>query len=166
MRRARRGLLVLVAAAAATGAIVATATGDGVQVGGTVASEIALALPAPSAFAKLAAHGQYQLTIAARVTSTVDATRVSIADGDAPTGAAHGHLRNGAGVVAAPLAVGIAGQGLTSLAAPIDPELKSWSGTLAQAPASIVVRQQLQRGSIAARALHKIVLVTISTNAP
>ncbi len=166
MTRARQALVVLLSASAAAGAVVATASGDGVQVGGTVASEIALALPAPGIFAKVSARGDYQLTIAARITSTVDSTRVSIADGDDSTGAAHGHLRNGSHLVAAPLSVGIAGQGLVSLAAPLDPQLERFTGTVAQAPVSIVVRQQLKGGSITSPALHKVVLVTVSTSAP
>jgi len=166
MTRGCHGVVVLLAASAAGAAIVATAAGDGVQVGGTVASEIALALPAPTPFAKLSGRGEYQLTIAARITSTVDTTRVSIADGEDPIGAAHGHLRDGARVVSAPLDVGLAGQGYTSLATPIDPQLKRFTGTVAQAPAPIVLRQQLRGGSIASPALHKVVLVTVSASAP
>jgi hypothetical protein len=169
MTTARRSLLGLALAVTAAAAAAGTAGGapGGVEVGGTVPSEIAIALGPPGAFTTDAKHrGAFQGTIEALITSTVDTASLSIADADDPTGPAHGHLRDGAGLVPAPLEVGLAGHALQSLAAPADPNLRTWAAAIAHEQASIVVRQQLQRGSIDAPALHKVVLVTVSTKDP
>jgi len=134
-------------------------------VGGTVLPEIALSIGTPTAL-QAAGHDDYLLQVPVQVTSSVDQVRLSVADGEDPAGAAHGHLHDGAGVAAAPLFVSVGTGPTKSLAAPVDPLLKTWNGPVALAPATVVVRQRLAGSLRVATALHKLILISVSTETP
>jgi hypothetical protein len=157
----------VVACVAASARADTTGGGGGVQVGGHVPSEIALSLGTPTAFAKTSEPGVYRLVISSRITSTADLTQLSVADGQDLSGAAHGHLRDGARIARAPLEVGIVGRPMqASLAAPFDPVLRTWEAPVAQTPATIAADQALPGGSSPSRRLGKVLVVTVSTQTP
>jgi hypothetical protein len=162
----RRPALALLGAAAVAVAAAAAPAGAQLQLGGSVPTLVALAIGTPTPFRRLAGGDVYQLTVPVRVTSTVDYTQLSIADGEDFSPPARGHLHEGAHLVSAPLEVLATGRAPQSLSAPTDPVLETWGDALALAPVTVVIRQPLPRGSITDPSLHKTVLITVSSETP
>jgi hypothetical protein len=100
-----RRTLVAVAVMVVLGGAPAPADG-GTPVGGTVESTLALSLGEPSPFSRVrGGHKEsvYDATIAAEVTATDAPVRLSLADGEAISGARRGHMVRGRSILAVAL---------------------------------------------------------------
>jgi hypothetical protein len=164
----RRGAPVLLIAAL-LGAPAAFAEG-GTPVGGTVESTLALSLGEPSPFARVSASHRrsvYDATIAVEVTATDTPVRLSLADGEAISGARRGHLVRGHSILALALRAA-AGRGrFRSLDASVDPVLEQWGEPLSLEGATIQLRQAVHgahQPSIGG--YHKLLLVTVTAAGP
>ena len=167
-RRATRARALVVAGCAAATACVAALDGPAVHaqaVGGTVLPAIGLSIGAQSDFRAVGGL-DYVMQVPVQVTSSVGDVRLSVADGEDVAGAAHGRLHDAAGLASAPLSVSVTGGPAQSLAAAVDPLLKAWRQPVTLAPATIVIHQQFTRSLQAVRPLHKLVLVTVSSETP
>lgn len=167
-RRPVRACGLILAGCAVATASVATMDGSAAHaqgVGGTVLPSIALSIGVPSGF-QAVDGGNYVLRVPVAVTASVGDVRLSVADGEDPAGGAHGRLHDAAGLASAPLMVSVTGGPAQSLAAPVDPLLKVWHQPVALAPATIVIRQQLKGSLQAVKPLHKLVLITVSSETP
>jgi len=135
-------------------------------VGGSVPSLIGLTVGTPTGFVRVGQSSVYDVHVPVAVTSTVDETQLSVADGEDLSGPAHGHLHDGTSLVRDPLTVS-AGRGATqSLSAPFDPLVASWSGPLANQPVTIVLSQRFARPATDTGTLQKVLLITVSTQTP
>jgi len=162
-----RGLVVTAMAGAAALAVLGSAArAQGPpQVGGTVPSLIALSIGTPSGFQKVGVD-TYQMRVPLQVTSSVNRLNLSVADGEDLGGPAHGRLRDGASVVSAPLLVAADGGAPQALDAAVDPLLQHWDQPVSQAPATLVIRQRFARPPTRLAALHKLILITVSSQGP
>lgn len=140
------------------------------NVGGSVESTLGLSLGEPSPFARvLAGHRRsvYDATIAVEVTATDTPVRLSLADGEAISGARRGHLVRGHSILALALRAASARGRFRSLDASVDPVLDQWGEPVSLEGATIQLRQ-------AVRGAHqqpiggyrKLLLVTVTAAGP
>ena len=167
----RMGTLApLVAALAVLGGAPAALAEDGTPVGGSVESTLALSVGEPSSFAGVGAgHGRsvYDARIPVEVTATDAPVRLSLADGEAISGARRGHLVRGHSSLAIALqAAGGRGR-FRSLDASVDPVLEQWGEPVSSEGAMIRLRQAV-RGAHQPPigGYHKLLLVTITVAGP
>jgi hypothetical protein len=162
----RRRALALLVPTACVAAIAAVPAGAALQLGGSVPQLIAVAIGAPTSFKHVPGGDVYELEVPVRVTSTVRAARLSVADGENFQGRARGRLRDGSRVASAPLTVATGNQPPQALSAPTDPVLETWTRAVTLAPAPVAIRQALPGGMSTAANFHKMVLITISSDTP
>jgi hypothetical protein len=164
----RRMIMAGVVLAVATVPLGASAQ-SGTNVGGSVPSFLALSLVQPQGFASFpkstVAH-TYTLAISAQVTATDAPLVMTIGDGDYPSGARHGHLVSGSSVLPAPLQVATGSSAWRPLDGPTDPTLDQWPQQITAAPAPIRLRQDVGAGAGPHTGFHKLLLLTLSTQAP
>jgi len=160
-RRSRAAALTLAAVALSS----VSAARAQAPVGATVPSLIALSIGTPSGFAKVGV-GLYEMRVAVEVTTSVRSINLSVADGQDPTGPAHGRLIDGATVVSAPLLVSADGGAPQPLSALVDPLLHHWDGPVSLAPATLVVRQRFAQPPARLDQLQKLILITVSSQTP
>jgi len=159
------GLLLLAALlAVAVGRSAARAQSSPPQVGATVPSLIGLSIGTPSGFVRTGAD-TYEIRVPVQVTASVRSVNLSIADGQDPSGPAHGRLHDGGGVVSAPL-LATAGGAPQPLAAPVDPLLRHWNGPVSLAPATVVLRQTFATAPERLDQLQKLIFITVSSQTP
>jgi hypothetical protein len=137
----------------------------GTQVGGHVDSYLELILSQPSGFSTFKRSGSYQLSFKALATGTENLTQLSLADGDAASGAKLGHLASGSRALPDPLEARVgSSSAFQPLDAAVDPLLTHWSRPITRQAATITLRQQV-RGKPSGT-YHKILLVTLSPETP
>ncbi len=165
-----RWALAAVAVMATLGGAPAALAEGGTPVGGTVESTLALSLGEPSPFARVhAGHGRsvYDATLAVEVTATDAPVRLSLADGEAISGARRGHLVRGRSILGLALRAA-AGRGpFRSLDASVDPVLEQWGEPVSLEGATIQLRQAV-RGAHQPPigGYHKLLLVTVTAAGP
>jgi len=166
--RARWALAAVAVMATLAGANVAQA--EGPTIGGTVESTLGLSLSEPSPFARVRAghrRSVYDATIAVEVTATDTPVRLSLADGEAISGARRGHLVRGHSIIAIPLRAAAGRGSFRSLDASVDPVLQQWSEPVSLEAATIRLRQAVRgahRPPIGG--YHKLLLVTVTAAGP
>jgi hypothetical protein len=163
-------LALLVAALVMLGGAPAAPAEDGTPVGGTVESTLALSLGEPSTFTRVSAgHRQsmYDATIPVEVTATDAPIRLSLADGEAISGARRGHLVRGRSDLAIALQAAAGRGGFHSLDASVDSVLEQWGEPLSLEEAKIRLRQRM-RGTHQPPIgdYHKLLLVTVTAAGP
>ena len=164
-----RTLVVGTVAVAATAAPAARAqtppAGDPTDITGTVSSllELTLTQPAAATFSTFSTAKTYSTSISARVTATDMPTYLTLADGDAASGARLGHLAAGSRLLPRPLEASVKGA-FQPLDATVDPLLAKWTDLVTHGPATIRLRQAVTgkpKGTY-----RKLVLVTLSSATP
>jgi hypothetical protein len=162
-------MLAMVAVAAIfVGANVAHA--EEPTVGGTVESVLALSLGEVSRFARVSAghkRSVYGARIPVDVTATDAPVSLSLADGEAISGARRGHLVRGHSTLAFALLVEAGRGGLHSLDASVNPVLEQWEEPVSLEGATISLRQTV-RGAHQPPIdeYHKLLLVTLTAAGP
>lgn len=161
---------LLVAALAALGGAPAALAETGTPVGGTVESTLALSLGEPSPFARVSdGHmlSVYDATIPVEVTATDAPARVSLADGEAISGARRGHLVRGRSSLATALQAAVGRGRFGSLDASMAPVLEQWGEPVSLEAATIRLRQAV-RGAHQPPigGYHKLLLVTVTAAGP
>jgi hypothetical protein len=166
----RSATLALLVALAVLGGAPAVMAETGTPVGGTVESTVALSLGEPSPLARASAgdrQGVYDATIPVEVTATDAPVRLSLADGEAISGAHRGHLVRGRRSL--PIALqAAAGRGsFRSLDASVDRVLEQWGEPVSLEGATIRLRQAV-RGAhhTPIGDYHKLLLVTVTAAGP
>jgi hypothetical protein len=164
----RGGVLAAVAALALAAGPASAQTppiDDGTTVGGEVPSYLGLSLTQPSGFASFKKSGSYLLSFTATLTSTEEVTQLSLADGDAISGAGRGHLSGGGKRLPDPLEARAGSAAFQPLDAAIDPLLQRWSGgPVTNKAAKVTLRQKVRAN--ASGPYHKLLFVTASTEMP
>ena len=137
----------------------------GTEVGGTVPSTLELSIDSVGMFAPFAAGpASRQLLVRARVTSTDKAATLSIADGDVASGPRLGRL---SAALSRPLEIRLGASGpFTPLSAAADVELTAFDEPVANAPATLRVRQRVLAGERPKPTYPKTLLITLSSDAP
>jgi hypothetical protein len=163
-------LALLVAALAVLGSAPAALAEAGTPVGGTVESTLALSLGQPSPFARVSAgHRQsmYDATIPVEVTATDAPVRLSLADGEAISGARRGRLVRGHSSLAIALQAAAGRSRFRSLDASVDPVIEQWGEPVSLERATIRLRQTV-RGAHQSPIgdYHKLLLVTVTAAGP
>ncbi len=163
-------LALLVAALAVLGGAPTALAEPGTPVGGTVESTLALSLGEPSLFASVRAghrRSVYDATIPVEVTATDAPVKLSLADGEAISGARRGHLVRGDSSVAIALQAA-AGRGrFHSLDTSVDPVLEQWGEPVSAEEATIRLRQVVHGAhQPPIRGYHKLLLVTVTVAGP
>ena len=151
-------------AAASTGSS-AEGQAPGTEVGGTVPSTLALSIDSAGTFAPFGAGpASRQLVVRARVTSTGRAATLSIADGDVASGPRLGRL---SAALSQPLEIRLGAAGsFTPLDADADVELTAFDKPVANAAATLRVRQRVLAGERPKPTYPKTLLITLSSDAP
>jgi hypothetical protein len=163
----RRAAVVLAAAAAAAAVAPAAAQDPGTEVGGTVPSHLALGLSDPEGFATFpAGAGAYELTVRARVTSTDGRVTLSAVDGDVAAGGRLGRLAGRGSVLDAPLEARVGAGPFQPLDAAPAPVLAAFRAPVANAVATIRLRQRIGAGERPRGTYAKTLLITLSADAP
>jgi hypothetical protein len=140
------------------------------NVGGDVPSFLQLSVVQPQGFGSFPKVNQthtYSLTINALVTTTNSPVLMTITDGDASSGARHGHLISGSSVLPSPLEVAT-GTGAASwrpLDSATDPLLAQWTTPITSVPAPIRLRQSVKPGGLRT-GFHKLLLLSLSAQSP
>jgi hypothetical protein len=163
---------VLAAAAAAPAAQAQTPPVDGAtNVGGTVSSYLELILSQPasvpataSALSSFPKAKTYTLDFDAKVTATDSPTLLTLADGDATSGAKLGHLASGSKALPLPLEARVGAAAFKPLDQPVDPLLARWTGALGRQDAIVNLRQKVTKK--ATGTYRKVILVTASAETP
>jgi hypothetical protein len=154
----------------ATLAGVNVARAEGPTVGGTVESTLGLSLGEPSPFARARAghrRSVYDATIAVEVTATDTPVRLSLADGEAISGARRGRLVRGASVLKIPLRAAAGHGAYRSLDRSVDPVLQEWSEPISLEGATIQLRQAVGGAhQPPIGGYHKLLLVTVTAAGP
>jgi hypothetical protein len=163
-------LALLVVGLAALGGPPAALAEAGTPVGGTVESTLALSLGESSSFARVSAgHGRsvYDATVPVEVTATDALVRLSIADGEAISGARRGHLVRGHSSLAIALQAA-AGRGrFHSLDTSVDSVLEQWGEPVSLEGAAIRLRQTVRGADQSPIGdYHKLLLVTVTAAGP
>jgi hypothetical protein len=166
MRAIRGGILTLALMTVAVPAALAQVppVEGGTPVGGTVDSYLELILTQPSGFATFKSSGSYQLSFDAMATGTENTTQLSLADGDAASGAKLGHLASGSKRLPDPLEARVGSAAFQPLDAAVDPLLARWARPIARQAAKVTLRQTV-RGKPSGT-FHKVILVTLSPETP
>ncbi|HEV3093339.1 MAG TPA: hypothetical protein VGY30_02365 [Solirubrobacteraceae bacterium] len=164
----RLGTLTLLVAA--LGAAPAALAEEGTPVGGTVESTLALSLGEPSHFARVrTGHGSsvYDATVVVEVTATDAPVKLSLADGEAISGARRGRLVRGHSVFTTALRAAAGRAGFRSLDASLDPVIEQWDEPVSLEGATIRLRQTV-RGAHQPPigGYHKLLLVTVTAAGP
>jgi hypothetical protein len=159
---AATGIALVVAAAAGPSAY---GQDPGTEVGGTVPSTLELSIDSVGSFAPFAAGPtSRQLVVRARVTSTDKAATLSIADGDVASGPRLGRL---SASLSAPLEVRVGASGpFTPLNTAPDLDLLAFNEPVANAAATLRVRQRVLAGERPKPTYPKTLLITLSSDAP
>lgn len=151
------GAIVLLAAAPAA---------SQTEVGGTVPSLLSLELEDPSGFASFpAGPGEHDLVVRARITSTANRTRVSVADGDVASGRRLGRMASNASVLDEPLEARVGSDPFQPLNAEIDPILAEF-GPVSNQRVTVRLRQRIGSGERPRGTYEKTLLITLSSTAP
>ncbi len=161
---------VVLASCAALVSATAAHAEEGTSIGGTVESTLGLSLGEPSPFARVRAghrRSVYDATIAVEVTATDAPTRLSLADGEAISGARRGHLVRGHSILAVALRAAAGRGSFRSLDASVDPVLEQWGEPVSLEGATIRLRQAV-RGAHQPPigGYHKLLLVTVTAAVP
>jgi hypothetical protein len=136
------------------------------DVGGSVPSTLELRLDDPSGFASFpAGPGEHELVVHARVTSTTNRTRLSVADGDLASGSRLGRLASDASVLDEPLEAHVGSDPFQPLNADIDPIMAEF-GPVSNEHVAIRLRQRINDGERPRGTYTKTLLITLSSNAP
>jgi hypothetical protein len=136
------------------------------EVGGTVPSMLSLELEDASGFASFpAGPGEHDLVVRARVTSTANRTRVSVADGDVASGRRLGRMASSASLLDEPLEARVGSDPFQPLTAEIDPILAEF-GPVSNERVTIRLRQRIDAGERPRGTYEKTLLVTLSSTAP
>jgi hypothetical protein len=160
-------------AASAIGALAAPAAafaqtepvGGGVPVGGDVPSFLELILTQPAkGFAAFSKAKSYEMSFNAQVTATDEQTILSIADGDATSGARLGHISVGSKRLPSPLEATVGKAAFQPLDGSVDPLLTKWTEAVTRQKATVKLRQKVT--SKTTGTYRKLVLVTLSTETP
>ncbi len=167
-RPARWALAAVAVMATFAGANVAQA--EEPTVGGTVESTLALSLGEPSSFVRVhAGHKRsvYDATIPVEVTATDAPVGLSLADGEAISGARRGHLVRGRSSLAIALRAAAGSGRYRLLDASVDPVLEQWEEPVSLEGATIRLRQAV-RGAHQSPigGYHKLLLVTVTAAGP
>jgi hypothetical protein len=137
----------------------------GVPIGGSVPSYLELILGKPSSsFATFAKARTYTTSFTATVTATDRPTLLTLADGDASSGAALGHMASGSRRLPLPLQAAAGHAAYQDLDASIDPLLTRFSDAVTRKATTVRLRQKVR--AKAAGTYHKIILVTLSSQTP
>jgi hypothetical protein len=165
---ARWALAAVAAMATFAGANVAHA--EEPTVGGSVESTLGLSLGEPSPFVRVSAGHRksvYDATIAVEVTATDAPVRLSLADGEAISGARRGHLVRGRSSLTVALRAAAGHGSFRSLDASVDPVLEQWGEPVSLEGATIRLRQVV-RGAHQPPigGYHKLLLVTVTAAGP
>ena len=131
------------------------------EVGGTVPSMLSLQLDDPSGFASFpAGPGEHDLTVHARVTSTSNRARVSVAD--VASGRRLGRMASNASLLDEPLEARVGSDPFQPLNAEIDPILAEF-GPVSNERVTIRLRQRIDSGERPRGTFEKTLLITLST---
>jgi hypothetical protein len=166
--RASNGRTILLGAAMALAAAPAAAWAQspidgGTEVGGSVPSYLELILGKPgTAFTTFPKVRTYSTSFKVVVTATDSPTLLTLADGDATSGAKLGHLSSGARRLPLPLEASVGRSAFQALDA--DPLLAHWNDAITRKPVTVKLRQKVR--SRTAGAYHKVLLVTASPQTP
>ena len=137
----------------------------GVPIGGSVPSYLELTLGQPSSsFATFAKARTYTTSFTATVTATDRPTLLTMADGDASSGAKLGHMASGSKRLPLPLQARVGSGAFQDLDASIDPLLTRFNDAVTRRAATVRLRQKVR--AKAAGTYHKIILVTLSSQTP
>jgi len=151
------GLLLIAPAAAA----------QETEIGGEVPSFLSLSFDEPSGFAKFPARpGTHELPIRVCVTATDGPTHLLVADGDLASGRGLGRMASRSGPLAQPLEARVGSGVFQGLDTPIDPLLTEWTDPVANAPATVTLRQRIEPGERPRGTYGKTILITLSSDAP
>jgi hypothetical protein len=162
-----RGLGALVAAAALAAIAAPVAGAQGTDVGGSVPSYMGLGIDPVEGFATFPpGPGTHELSIPARVTLTDGRATLSVADGDAASGRRLGRMASSVAVLRRPLEVTVGTSPFQPLDLPIEPPLEEFLEPVANAPATVRLRQRIEAGESPRGTFRKTVLITLSSNAP
>lgn len=158
----------IAALAAPTGAAAqADPVGGGTEVGGSVPSFLELILTQPGkGFASFSKARSYQMSFNVTAISTDAPTRLSIADGDAASGSRRGYISVGSRRLASPLEARVGKAAFQPLASAVDPLLTRWTETTGRANGAVSVRLRQKVTRKSTGSYRKLVLVTLSTEAP
>jgi len=164
----KRRSLTALAAAIALAAIAAPGAAAQTDVGGEVPSYMGLGIdPIEGDFSTFpAGPGSHELTIDARVTLTSGRATLSVADGDAATGRRLGRMASRVAVLRQPLEVTVGSSAFEPLSLPIEPPLEEFLEPVANARATVRLRQRIEAGERPRGTFDKTVLITLSSNAP
>lgn len=161
---------LFVTALAVLGGAPAALAEAGTPVGGTVESTLALSLGESSPFARVSAgrgRSVYDATVPVEVTATDAPVRLSLADGEAISGARRGHLVRGHSTLAIALQAATGRGRFRSLDASVDPVLEQWGEPLSLEGAKIRLLQTVpgtRQPPIGG--YHKLLLVTVTVAGP
>jgi hypothetical protein len=150
--------------AAAIALALPTAAPAQTTVGGPVFSTMELILEQPQGFATFSKAKTYTASFDARVIATDAPTLLSVADGDATKDPKRGHISVGGKRLPAPLEATVGSTAFQPLDQPVEPLLTRWTDAVAQAEATVKLRQKVTRKSTGS--YRKVVLVTLSTQTP
>ena len=107
---------------------------------------LSLELDDASGFASFpAGPGEHDLTVHARITSTANRTRVSVADGDVASGRRLGRMASSASLLDEPLEARVGSDPFQPLNAEIDPILAEF-GPVSNERVTIRLRQRIDAG--------------------
>jgi hypothetical protein len=160
--------LILAGVVLAVALTPAAAGGQGAANSGQAPSFLQLSLVQPAGFSSFPARPgdhEYLLSIGVQVTATEAPVTMTIGDGDASSGAHHGHLVSGSYVLPSALQAAVGTSPWQALDAPVDPQMTAWPKPVTQAPATLRLRQQVD-GTAHLAGYHKLLLLTVSTQAP
>ena len=156
--------VAVLAAPAAAGAQDPPVDG-GTQLVAKVPSYLELVLTQPTkGFPAFSKPGSFQASFSARVTASDSVTLLSIADGDAVSGAKLGHISVGSKRLPAALEATVGSAAFQPLDGSVDPRLSRWTDAVSRKPATVKLRQKLT--GKATGSYRKVVLVTLSAETP
>jgi hypothetical protein len=106
----------------------------------------------------------YSTSFVAVVTATDAPTQLTLADGDASSGSALGHMSSGAKRLPLPLEAKAGKGAFQPLDAAADPLLARWNDVVTRQATTVRLRQKVR--SRAAGSYHKLILATASAETP
>jgi hypothetical protein len=162
----RGGVLTLaVLAVAAVPAHAQTApVDDGTNINGRVDSYLELILTQPSGLSTFKKSGTYTVAVNAMATGTDNLSQLSVADGDATSGAKLGHMSSGSKRLKDPLEARVGSAAFQPLDASLDPLLAHWAKPITRQASKVTLRQKVQ--GKAAGTYRKLLLFTLSGETP
>jgi len=137
----------------------------GTTIGAVVASSLELIIAQPkSSFTTFKKARTYSTSFDVQVVTTEPAAQLSLADGDVASGKKMGRLASGKKLLPLPLEARVGKSAFAPLNTPVDAQLAKWSDAQARAKATVNLRQQVK--SKVKGSYRKVLLVTLSTEAP